>query len=606
MYGVSQTYKDALFSTDIKERRITGLIDGTIPFDQDDILAGSFYYIEKAVGSADINLGGVFIGQEKLTFLKSFSDTIPRGSWRGREIQISIGLKIGANSWEDVPLKPYTIDEADHSATGMTVKAYDAMAKFDKALNVSTTAGKLYDFLALACTACGVTLGMTAAQTEALPNGNETLGIYTNNDMSTWRDLISWIAATAGGFATINRDGALEIRTFKSTSTPDLTIDKYHRFTGASFSDFETYYTGLSVVDIDTGIVQYYGPEDPTQDTGLTMKLGSDPLLQYGTEEAKTRQRRAVLNALSNFNYTPFKATSLIDPAVDLGDVISYTSGIAGTASACCVMAINYQYGKQVQLQGYGKDPATSGAQGKTDKNINGLLSKTSENEVVIHTFMNAAEIALGEDTETDIIKLRFATINPKTVSIFHEIIVETTADQTGGTVTAEVHYYLDTELIAFKPRTSWNNDGPHIIPLMYFLDTLEGGRQYAWEVKLKISGGTATIGRGDARALLQGQGLVATESWDGIIDIEEEYTGAFTGGGTFDYTDAGLEFDWRQNEVITINENYSFSGNGGATFDYTDSCTAYTENILFDLVDAEHENQIGSSDGEYFIRSSE
>jgi len=603
VYEVSQDYINTILSANVKERRITGLIDGTIPFDQDDLLAGSFSYIEKAVGSADINLGGVFIGQQKMTFLKSFADTIARGSWRGRTITASIGLKLADDSWEDVPLKPYTIDEADHSQTGMTVKAYDDMAKFDKPIAAAQSTGTFYDLANLACTACGVTLGMTAAQMAELPNGEETVSIYLDNDMSTWRDLVSWIAASCCCFATINRNGALEFRTWHSE--PDFTIDKYHRFTGASFSDFQTYYTGLSIVNIEKGVVEYYGPVDPEEDTGLTMKLGSDPLLQYGTEETKTRQRRAILSALENFNYTPFKSDSIIDPAIDLGDVISYTDGIAGTQSSCCVMAINYQYGRKVQLQGYGKDPATSGAQSKTDKNINGLLARTSENEVITYTFTNAAKIEIGEETETTVIRLRFATINPKVVTIYHDIIIETEAEEEGGTVEVEAHYYLNQELLTFKPRSSWNNDGPHILPLMYFLNTLEGGLTYDWEVRLVVKQGTAKIQIDNAHAILQGQGLVAAEAWDGLLEAEDQITVELSGGISVNATDA-VSFDWYEDEKINASDTVSPTLGGGLTVELSENVSITMVKDIFNLVSENGEYNIISEDGAYNIESEE
>ena len=601
MYEVSQTYISQILSEGIKQRRINGLLDN-IPFTQDDILQASLTNQEKSAGSAEISLGGVFVGQLGLTFLPHFANRIQRGTWKGRQITIQIGLKLPNGTWEDVPLKPFTIDDPTHGEAGVTVKAYDAMARFDKPIGITTTAGTLYDFLALACQICGVQLGMTQEQVEALTNGTETLSVYANNDMSTWRDLVSYCAAAAAGFATINRAGALEIRSFKTT--PDITINKYQRFKGANFSDFRTYYTGVSIVNIETGEVKYYGlPEE--EDTGLTMKLGSNPLLQYGTEETKTRQRRAILNRLQAFDYTPFKSSSLMDPAFDLGDVISYTEGLAGTSTKTCIMAMAYQYAKGMTLQGFGKDPAIIGAQGKTDKNINGLISKTSENEVVIHTFENAAEIELEEEIEATIIKIRFATINPRIVSIFHEILVETEATTAGGTVEAEVHYYLDGELITRTPRTSWDNDGPHIIPLMYFLNTLAGGQAYQWEVRLVIKGGTATIGRGDAIAILQGQGLVAAESWDGLLDIEDNYTLTARRRGTFGYTDS-TAFIWHDAERIQISDQYELTAARRGTFGYTDSVSIITQKQQYKLITEDGDYIIGSEDGNYTFESEE
>lgn len=519
MYSVSQDYIDKLKEVSVKHRRITGSI-GDVAFTEEDILSGSFSYSEQAVSSSDIKLGGVFVGQMNLTFLKSFASRIPRGSWKGKEILVSIGLKIDSNTWEDIPLKPYYIDEANHSASGVEVKAYDVMSKFDKSMSINTTSGKIYDYLSYACNNCGVTLGMTQAQCEALPNGDQTLGLYPSNDIDTWRDMISWLAVTVGGFATINRSGALELRVW--SNQPVITLGKDDRFAGGSWSDFVTYYTGVSIVNIEEETTSYYGLS--VGDTGLTMNLGSNPLLQYGTTELKTQQRRAVLTALQNFNYTPFKCTSLFDVAFDLGDVIRFTGGLAGTDhSDSCIMRIDFNYSKGCTMQGYGKNPAIFGAKSKTDKNISGLVSRTSENEYSTLTYVNITDFTLGEDQQTRVIDLKFASVKPKTVAMFHEINLDLTITAASGIATCTVEYYLDSQLVSYSPVATWNNDGKHILSLMYFLTTLAGGGSYNWEVRLTISGGSATVDIGDARAIIQGQGLVEWTEWDGNIEFTGE-----------------------------------------------------------------------------------
>ena len=601
MYEVSAAYLSKMYSGSIR-RRIRGYLDN-VAFTEDDIEAGSFSYVEQCVNSSDIKLGGVFVGQLNCTFLPTFAASVQRGSWRGRVITFSIGLLVDPtnDTWVDVPCKPYKIDEANHSRQGVTVKAYDYMASFDKNFNLSTTTGTIYDFTMLACQACGVEFGMTAAECAELPNGGEVLGLYTSNDIDTWRDFISWCAVTVGGFATIDRSGKLVYRTFHYDF--DLTIDADDRYTGGSWSDFQTYYTGLSVVNMDTEETQYYSV-DP--DTGLTMKLGNNPLLQYGTDETKTRQRMAILTALQNFVYTPFSSQSLIDPIIDLGDVIAYTDGLAGAVSYGCVHKMEFKYSKGMKLTGYGKNPALFGAQSKTDKNISGLLSRTDEKSLITHTFVNSAEIELAEDQLTTILKIRFATINAKVIKLLHEIQLDVEITDESGIGSCTAYYYLDNDLIdSYTPTTTWDNDGLHLMHLIYWLQNLEGGLTYTWEVRLKTEGCTATIDRDWIHALLEAQGLVAAESWDGVIDVEDEYSLIGAGGAEFNYDDS-VSFTWYDVERLTLSDSFSLSGIGGAEFSYSDSVDVLAQNILFDVYDAEHEYQIGSSDGGFYLRSSE
>lgn len=599
MYPISQAYADKLHSGVIR-RRIRGSVDN-IAFTEDDIVGGTFTYNEKCVKSDDIALGGVFVGEFTCSFLPAFASRISRGSWRDRVITFSIGLLV-EDTWVDIPCKPYRIDEAMHSKTGVEVTAYDNMHAFDKNFNTSTTTGTLYDMASLACQACGVPLGMTAEQMAALPNGDQVLSVWLTNDIETWRDFISWIAVTACGFATINRAGALEIRTWHSE--PDLSLDINDRYTGGKWSDFVTYYTGLSIVNMEDEVTEYISV---TPDTGLTMKLGSNPLMQYGTKETKTAQRMAILEALQNFVFTPFSSSGLIDPCLDLGDVIEYTDGLAGDSSVCCVHAMSFKYSRGMSLKGYGKNPAMSDARSKTDKNISGLLSRQDESQIVTHTYMNSAEINLAEDTRTSIIKIRFASINAKIIKLLSEIQLDTTITDEDGIITAKVYYYLDNDLLSFSPVTTWDNDGKHILNLLYWLQNLEGGRQYTWEVALELNGGTAVIDKEWIHGILEAQGLVATEEWDGLVEAEDIIT-AHTGGSMHALgISESIEFEEHDVEKITANDVITAHTGGSMHANIVgENVDIYMQKNIYDIQSADEQYQIGSADGDWYLGSAE
>ena len=70
-----------------------------------------------------------------------------------------------------------------------------------------------------------------------MPNGSYILGIYTENDMETWRDLIFYIAQVLGCFAQIDRAGKLLL--IKYGNSPVADIPDSQRFS-SSFSEFIT------------------------------------------------------------------------------------------------------------------------------------------------------------------------------------------------------------------------------------------------------------------------------------------------------------------------------------------------------------------------------
>lgn len=519
MYPVSLEYINKLKSKDVKIRRIRGYVD-SYEFTENDLLTNSFGYTDICVNSADIKLGGVYVGKLSLTFLQSFLSRVPRGTWKDRIITCSVGLFLGydANNqerWEDVTLKPFTVYEANYSALGVDVTCYDAMSKFDATIQMSMTSGNLYGMTSLACLNCGVQLGMTAEEMAALPNGDQILGLYPDNDIETWRDLISWIAVTIGGFATINREGKLVFRTWKDTA--DIEIGINDRFKGGTWSDFSTNYSAITVNDKINGTQDYYAV---IPDTGMTMDIGDNPLIQYGLPETKEQQARNILNAIQNLKYVPFSSTSLIDPALDLGDVILYSDGIADDA-LCCVMRIDFSFRKGATVKGYGKNPAISGARSKQDKAIAQQAKNQKNQSIIYYPYINSEEIEIGT-TERRLYRIAFATAEPTTVEMAHEM--KMLSEFTASTQGIHLYYYYDGDLLTYEPEETYDEEGYHILKGDYWIQGVEAGETHYWEVKAKVDSGTATIAINDLRALLKGQGMVASVGFDGNLELADEY----------------------------------------------------------------------------------
>lgn len=518
MYQVSQDYIDIMQAGNSITRRITGYLD-SIPFTGDDILEGSLSYSGKIVHSTDVKLGGVFIQTLKFSFLKSFTQNINRGSWKGRKITISIGLLVDPDNdtYEDVPLGEFTIDDAMHSAVGVDITSYCNMSKFDtKSGMASSMIGTLYEIASLACSNCGVQMGMTEQEFALLPNGTGVFAPYTPNDIENWHDVISWIAVTICGYATMNRQGNLVFRTW--SDTPILNISQDVRFEGGLYSDFSTFYTGISVVNMQTDKTEYMGM--PVDD-GLTMNLGSNPFLQYGTDEVRTARKYAILEALQKFNYVPFKVSSYLDPSFDLGDVFNFTGGIAAN-SKCCVMSIEYSFSRGLKMAGYGNDPALASARSKVDKNLAGLLGQTDSKTMQYYTYVNANDIE-GIEQETTIGSFYFATAEATTVTMWHEIKLDCTLDDESDPMQVIVHYYLNGVEEAYTPIQTIGESGKHTLDYNYFITGIAGGMRDEWTVKLECIGGSADIAENGVHICLSGQGLVGAESFLGVIEVSEE-----------------------------------------------------------------------------------
>lgn len=416
MYSVSNEYLTAM-NENVQSGYISGTIDG-VDFSPNDVLIGSASVSNKCVDPSNICLGGVNIGVLKITFVNT--SLVTRGSWEGKEIVVNWSQLIDDENqtFETIPVGVYIISEANHAAEGVVVTAYDRMSLLDKELNFTTSSGSVYALLTLCADECGVVLGMTRPQIEALPNGEEVFSIYPDNDMKTFRNLLGYIAACCGSFATFNRSGQLILKQFAGLPIMNISADK--RMKGGAFSDFKTFYTSVSVLDIST---QTEEVEKNYPDNGLKMELGANPLLQYGLVESKRRQRRAILESLRDFKYTPFTTLLLGNPIFDLGDVFNFTNGIAGTTSKGCLMEYTYIFNRSYNMTGYGKNPALLGVISKADRQSTMNARTSASNEFQFLKYTNAEELTIRQGFKDDVgtqpaspVKILLATFSINTI----------------------------------------------------------------------------------------------------------------------------------------------------------------------------------------------
>ena len=511
MYNVSNKYLTAMQQPVIQSKLRIVLDEEELT--ESNILAGSFSISNQCTETSNVVLGSVYIAELNVTFLKNVN--VARNYWIGKVIKVWYQLRVDEDEWESVPLGEYVISEATHSASGTEVKAYDNMSKLDKNLTIETTTGKPYDLLSMMASACGVTLGITQQQVEALPNGTDTLSVYTPNDLKTWRDLISEVAEVVGCFCYADRNGYI---TFKRLYTSSyINIDTYHRYKGAKISDYTTYYSGVSIVNMKTEKTEYYG--DLYDDTGTTMNLGQNPLLQYGTKNHREEMARRILAEIENYRYVPCEADL---PAAyicyDLGDVITFTDGLAGVSSDVCIM--RYEFARsEYSIRCYGNDPELANAKSKVDKDISGLLANAEQNKYVVYSFKNAESITINSGQTTRVVNIRIASITDTDVIFQGEVICNELVDRGK----AKVHYKLNGSEIDYHPEETWI-DGKHILSLMYKM-AIDSSSQYQFEVYVESIDGTIDVGAGEANGIISGIGLVASNKWTGYLDFTERIT---------------------------------------------------------------------------------
>lgn len=579
MYPVSEAFLQAVQGNTRKyywTGKITTVAGAEYPFTQEDIVKGSGYITAQCCGNSEIELGAVYAAEMGISL---FLD-IDRYTLEEAEVELSYHLRLADGTYEAVLMGIFEVSEANRTVHVLELKAYDRMLRFDRSFNGFETIGTAYGMMALCSTACGVELAQSQTEIEALPNGSELLSIYPENDIETYRDVLYFTAQVLGGFFCINREGKLEFRQYRET--PVMEIQQKHRFS-SSFSDFVTRYTAVSSTNLRTQTSEYYALET---DDGLTMNLGVNPLLQFGLEETRAELCGNILDALSKVNYVPFDSDTIGNPALDLGDVLTFSGGQADAQQITCVTSFTVKIGGRQSLKCVGKNPRLSQAKSKNDKNISGLLNQIEAGKIGIHTFTNASEYSIGE-TDVRIISIEFASKEENHAQFFGQVVVDVEAQaveksaQASGTIVipflspgsgaagnagtedgpsgtepeagdaedgAAGEETTDISVDVSLPVT-WTEDGKavcyvtfelnnaeillhhpvetwhsgkHILSLYYPIENIVPNITNTFNVYLRMEGGSGSVGIGDCIASISGQAMAAAAAWDGRIDIEE------------------------------------------------------------------------------------
>lgn len=508
MYSVSEDYKLQIKQPHVK-RTISGKI-GSVPFTDEDIVNDKFYVSNQCSESGEIKLGSVFTAALECTFRDGLMEN---ASWKGMKIIVSEGLLLDSGNVEYVPLGEFTVDEATYAEDGIEITAYDAMLAFEKDITIDTTYGTPYELTQLACNTCGVNIETTSGQMALFPNGTEQLSLYEENDIETWRDFLFWIGQTCGGFWTINRSGALELRKFGMTAIDAVRSEL--RFKDSKFSDFITEYSGISYTDVNAKSNVYFG-----ENSKLVYNLGTNPFIQYGSDSDKERLCTNILNALKEIEYVPFSVNMLNGPVYDLGDVIQFTGGRTKSGRKYCIMLYDYDF-KRYHVEGFGSNPATANARSKLDKQLQGVRNGVRSEEIVFYQFTNAQAINISSAEKKTIADIRYTSLSKK-IAIFQlEALLDVTAQ---NQAVAKVNYILnDVEISGYHPTETWI-DGKHILHLLYYLSA-ESNIMQRLTVELEMSGGSVMIDQNNVHCSIYGQGLAATDKWDGTFDVKDVIT---------------------------------------------------------------------------------
>ena len=203
---------------------------------------------------------------------------------------------------EIVPIGYFNVDEIskdDDYTVSLTL--IDDMSKFEfnydgSALNYPAT---ILTILQDICSKAGVELGSTS-----FLNWDKQVAVYDNT--VTARTYLGYIAEQAGGFAIIGRDGKLYIRTI-GEDTAELALRYFSEYSwGERFK--------VSRIAYEDGVQDF----KKGNEVNNTIWISSDNMYIVDQEQIDN-----IYNEYQDFEVYSFSGTSIVDPAWDMGDIIT-------------------------------------------------------------------------------------------------------------------------------------------------------------------------------------------------------------------------------------------------------------------------------------------
>ena len=244
----------------------------------------------------------------KASELEGAAVAVKISSIRGTSISIPIAFGVWTVSSASVSEQSVTATLSGGDALEFNFDA--KFAKMDQVAgaNANSTHGSLLQYV---CNKAGVTL----ATTDFLHSTTKLTGNEKWPDDITLRDVVSYIAAAAGGFARIARDGTLEIVSYVGQQSAGMiTADTYITLNEGDGAAFR--FRQIAVKHIGEDTMAYYPITEFITEPGNTLQVIDNPLFNYAIATTVSTQ-------LTELYAEPISVEWVGDPTLRLGDVVT-------------------------------------------------------------------------------------------------------------------------------------------------------------------------------------------------------------------------------------------------------------------------------------------
>ncbi len=358
-----------------------------------------------------ITIGGTVASSVQITMQKATR------IMENTEFTLYIGLGLGVKQ-EYVKMGMYTVQKPQSSDGQITFTAYDRMVSklcgaFFSKLTYPTDGKKVLQEIStlsgvplsgLSTIPDGVVINQRVVINEAGTDddGNPiTTTTYQNPyDGYTYREALGYIAQLYGKFATINRDGAIELRWYTDVDYT-VTASKYYDDLVTNDQKFE-----LGTIECST------------QGSTLTSGTGTAGI-QVTNPSITQEQLDSVYQSLKDFSFLPVSLTFFGDMRLDIGDIVKVQDKY-GNIIKIPVMALSQDFdgGLLTGIKSQGKtdaERASGAAMGPTAQ----ALDRIYQDLLLVKEIVgNKANFDYVHAIELDVVNINANRITAGTLSV--------------------------------------------------------------------------------------------------------------------------------------------------------------------------------------------
>lgn len=518
-YITSDLYKEAINNeakTTFIDGTLTTIGGETIQLSNDMLTTGGLYVTNQCVNNDAFDYGSVFAAELGITL----QTEIDRYTLYDAEIKPSFNILLSNGEYEKIPLGVFYINEPNRVGRNVSIKAYDKMVNLEEAVTESFE-GEPYDLLLFISTRCNVPLAQTRTMIRALVNGSMLLSVNPSL-VKTYRELLSYVCKATCTFASINREGSLQLYEFSTEVSKEISA---RTKTSSKFSDFETHFSGASASFIYSDSYKTY--TQVNNDQGLIYDLGKVPIVR-GLDATNQGAIANISLKTSFVNYTPCDISFTGDPSIDLGDMIKNVDR-HGNEYYSLVTFYKWAYRGNHQIKSAGQNPKLARAKGQSAKDIENLQNDMSTKDIAVYTYTNSGNVTFEGGNSADvtsmnsIVTISFATKKAATCVAMITIPLEITEESD-----VEFHQLFDGIEMQSGLVAQRCHKGKSTVSFVNYFTTKENSihRYSIVGITKGVDGGAAgklSVTPYSLRAIIFGQGLSSTVQWDGTIIVSDE-----------------------------------------------------------------------------------